>query len=242
VEIGPGLGFLTRFLSDSGAEVTAVELDSEATDDLRKLQLRRVNVIHGDFLRYDLGTVGDTIKLVGNVPYQITTPIVARIFGEIGQPQPWLSCIERVVLTVQLEVAQRLTASPGSSDYAKITLLVNYFARAKILHRLPADDFFPPPEVRSAVVELIPLKQPPIQCSNLKLLRQVVNAGFSQRRKMMKNNFSFLQADAADLNHAFESAGIDLQARAETLSLEQFARLTDKLAAIDMRVRNKQEQ
>lgn len=239
VEIGPGLGFLTRFLSATGAQVIAVELDSECVSDLGKLALPNVSVSHGDFLRFDFGTIGDTIKIVGNVPYQITTPIISHIFGEIGQPKPWLSTVKRVVLTVQYEVAQRFVAKPDTSEYSQITLLINYFASARILRKVPPEAFCPRPEVTSAVVEFRPLPTAPVDCQNTRLLRQVIKAGFSQRRKMMKNNLSFLHSAPGDIHRAFARVGISLQARAETLSLEQFAKLSDALGEIGMRQQEK---
>jgi 16S rRNA (adenine1518-N6/adenine1519-N6)-dimethyltransferase len=237
LEIGPGLGFLTRFLSTTSANITAVELDRDCVADLEDQHYGNVSITHGDFLGFDIGTVGDTIKLVGNVPYQITTPIIAHIFGEIGEPQPWLSKVERVVLTVQYEVAQRLVAEPRSEHYSQITILVNYFAKARLLKRVPLDSFYPPPRVNSAVVEFIPLKEPPIKCKDIKMLRQVIKAGFGQRRKMLKNNLSFLQADEDVLHEAIARAHVNLQDRAENLSLEQFAALADSFLDIDMRNR-----
>jgi 16S rRNA (adenine1518-N6/adenine1519-N6)-dimethyltransferase len=233
LEIGPGLGFLTEFLSMSGGNITAVELDHECVDDLNRRAFKNVSITHGDFLQYDIGTVGNTVKIVGNVPYQITTPIIAHILGEIGEPQPWLNKVERVVLTVQYEVAQRFVAEAGSEHYSQITLLTNYFTRAKLLRKIGPEHFFPAPEVTSAVVEFITLKEPPIKCKDVKMLRKVIKAGFSQRRKMLKNNYGFLHADPKELAAAFEHAHINPQTRAETLTLEQFARLSDTLLEID---------
>jgi len=233
LEIGPGLGFLTLFLAETGAEIQAVELDRECVADLDAMAMKNVSITHGDFLAFDLDTVGDTMKVVGNVPYQITTPIVARLFGEVGEPKPWLKKVERVILTVQYEVAQRFVASPGSEHYSQITLLVNYFAKSKMLRKVPRESFFPQPRVSSAIVEFVPLEEPPINCKNTKMLRQVIKAGFSQRRKMLKNNMGFLHADPDQLNEAFARAKVNEQARAENLSLEQFAALTDALLDVN---------
>ncbi|HEY9776060.1 MAG TPA: 16S rRNA (adenine(1518)-N(6)/adenine(1519)-N(6))-dimethyltransferase RsmA [Planktothrix sp.] len=238
LEIGPGIGFLTRCLSETGADVTAIELDKEAVVNLARLTLPGVSIVQGDFLDLDISTIGDTIKIVGNVPYQITTPIVARIFGELGQPKPWLHQVDRVVLTVQREVAERFVASPGSRDYSQITILVNYFAQSRIVKKVPRDDFFPSPRVDSAVVEFVPREKPLVELTDLKLFRQVIKAGFRARRKMLKNNLSFLHASLDDLNQAFIKAGIDGSARAEDLSLQQFASLSEALSEFDMRVRS----
>lgn len=230
VEIGPGLGFLTRFLADAEASVTAIELDQEGVQALRELNLNDVQIVHEDFLNFDLGTISGTFKVVGNVPYQITTPIVSRLFGEIGRPALWLPRIEDIVLTVQQEVGQRFVAQPGSVDYSRITLLVNYFAEAAILERVPPEAFYPPPKVNSAVVRLTPRQNPSVKCSDHKLLRQIIRAGFSQRRKMLKNNLSFLKLDQTSISKSLQKLCLDPQIRAEKLSLEQFAQLTDELS------------
>lgn len=233
VEIGPGLGFLTRFLSASGADVLAVELDSECVTDLDKLQFPHVTVTNQDFLRFDIGSVGERIKLVGNVPYQITTPIIAHIFGEIGEPSTWFPKIERVVLTVQYEVAQRFVAAAGTEHYSQVSLLVQYFSTPRLIRRVPREFFFPEPQVNSAIVEFVPLDKPPVQVKDIKMLRKVIKAGFSQRRKMIKNNFGFLHAEPDALDAAFAKAHVNPQTRAETLSLQQFARLADAMLEVD---------
>ncbi len=227
VEIGPGLGFLTRFLAATGAHVTAVELDADAVKALSLLQLPDVNLVHADFLAFDLSKMQTPLKVVGNVPYQITTPIVCRLFGEIGEPQPWFPLIEKVVLTVQLEVAERFVAEPDTREYSQITLLTNYFTEAKVLFTLAPQEFFPPPKVRSAVVEFTPRRKPPIDCSNTKLLRQLIKAGFSQRRKMLRNNLGFLRLSNEEINQVFKQIDLAPQTRAERLSLQNFANLTN---------------
>ncbi|CAN5703119.1 16S rRNA (adenine(1518)-N(6)/adenine(1519)-N(6))-dimethyltransferaseRsmA [soil metagenome] len=229
LEIGPGIGFLTRFLTAKGADLHVVELDWECCINLKDLALPNVTIHQQDFLQFDLATQPSHLKIAGNVPYQITTPILCYIFGEIGAPSPWFQNVDKVVLTVQKEVAERFVAKPGTSDYSKITLLTNYFSEAEILHVLPPDNFYPAPKVTSAVVRFTPLKQPPIDCGNHKLLRQVIKAGFGQKRKMLRNNLSFLKLPLAALDKAFSEMNLDPQTRAERLSLQQFARLTDLL-------------
>ena len=199
IEIGPGIGFLTKYLSDTGARIIAVELDSDAVSDLQEQLFPNLEVIHADFLKFDLDTVEGPFKVAGNVPYQITTPIVARLFGD-------------------------------TRDYSQITLLTNFFAEARILAELNPEEFFPSPNVRSAVVEFTPFKEPPIQCNNYKLLRQLIKSGFSQRRKMLRNNLGFLKLSDAELANVFRELNLDPQVRAEKLSLQkycQFANLID---------------
>lgn len=210
VEIGPGLGFLTRFLCSSGANITAVELDREAIADLELLQMPGVNLVHKDFLQFDLDTVEKPFKVAGNVPYQITTPIIARLFGEIGEPQPWFYSIEKVVLTVQLEVAERFVAKPNTREYSQITLLAQYFCETKILFEANATEFYPPPKVNSAVVEFTPRAKPPVECNNSKLLRNLIKAGFSQRRKMLRNNLGFLHLSEDAISKVFRELSTHL--------------------------------
>ncbi|GEM_PF-329434 len=237
LEIGPGLGFLTGYLAATGARVTAVELDSACVERLRKMALDNLAVVQADFLQYDVRQLldpsqpGAGLKVAGNVPYQITSRIVARLFGEIGAPSPWLAALDRVVLTVQLEVARRFVATPGSRDYSQITLLTNYYSRPSLLEVVPAESFFPVPQVDSAVVAFVPHEAPPVTCGNPRLLRQIIQAGFNQRRKMLRNNLSFLALGHDELLAVFKGLNFDPQVRAERLSLAQFAMLTDAVTA-----------
>jgi 16S rRNA (adenine1518-N6/adenine1519-N6)-dimethyltransferase len=198
---------------------------------LNEQTMENVSITHGDFLRFDLLPLG-RLKVAGNVPYQITTPILCYLFGEIGEPKPWSHNIDSVVLTVQYEVAQRFVATPGVKEYSKITLLTNYFAQAEILKVLPSECFYPKPKVTSAVVRLTPFKAPAVTCTNAKLLRQLIKAGFSQRRKMLRNNLSFLKLDEKTLDKIYSDLHLDPQSRAERLTLGQFARFADAVQSI----------
>jgi 16S rRNA (adenine1518-N6/adenine1519-N6)-dimethyltransferase len=132
-------------------------------------------------------------------------------------------------MTVQLEVAERLVAQAGDKQYSQVTLLTNYYCRSRILEAVPADCFFPEPKVTSAVVELIPLSGPVVEVKNPRLLRQIIQAGFAQRRKMLKNNLGFLRLPEGELQAVFSRLKLDPQVRAERLSLGQFAMLADAL-------------
>jgi 16S rRNA (adenine1518-N6/adenine1519-N6)-dimethyltransferase len=232
LEIGPGLGFLTTKLLDSGARLTAVELDKECVQVLRKLESPTLNLVQADFLACDLTEIlAAKTKVVGNIPYNITSPIIAKLLGEIGQPSAWLHNIESVTLTVQLELAQRLVAGPGSADYSQISVLVAYFARPEILFLVEPEQFHPIPEVRSAVVRLTPHAAPPVSCKNVKLLKQVIKSGFRQKRKMLANNLSFLRFSREQCADLFSDLNFDPQVRAESVSLKQFCLLADALDA-----------
>lgn len=232
IEIGPGLGFLTRFLSMTGSRVIAIDLDRECIEDLEKSKFPGVEVCHQDFLQYDLEKIEcDSLKVIGNVPYQITTPIVARLFGEIGSPSPWLSKIDTVVMTVQKEVAERFVANPDNKNYSQITLLIKYFAEAELLEVIPKDSFIPEPNVTSAVVRMKPYAKPIVDCVDHKLLRQLIRAGFKQRRKMLRNNLSFVNMSPDQLGALFASLKIDPMVRAERLTLDQFAKIANAIAS-----------
>ncbi len=232
LEIGPGAGFLTRFLLNTGAHVVAIDLDRDAIGYLKARNYDNLTLEHGDFLQMDLQQIAPerkNFKVVGNVPYQITGLILGHLLGEIGRPAPWLSRIENIVITVQKEVAERMVATPGSKDYSQVSLLVSYFCQAHIVRVIPPDAFFPRPKVTSAVVSLTPAPAVRVECRNHTLLRQVIKAGFKQRRKMLKNNLSFLRLSPDEIGEIFERLNFDPQVRAERLSLEQFARLTDAI-------------
>lgn len=230
VEVGPGIGFLTRFLAQVGARVVAIELDRESVERLRAAKYPNVEIKHGDFLRFDLNikaTAEGTMKVVGNVPYQITGLIIGHLLGELDKPSPWLHRIKNIVLTVQYEVAQRIVAKPGESEYSRLSILAQQYCEAHLVQRVPADAFVPPPEVNSAIVRLIPRPTPAVHCSNMTLMRQLVEAGFRQRRKMFRNALGFLRLPQGTVDATFARLSMDPQVRAERLSLKQFAMLAD---------------
>jgi 16S rRNA (adenine1518-N6/adenine1519-N6)-dimethyltransferase len=234
LEIGPGLGFLTRLLDSRAVNISAVELDGQCIARLEKLNLPHTKIIHGDFLEQDLQNFcpdAGKLKVVGNVPYQITAPILRHVLGEISSPAKWLNKIDCLVMTIQYEVAQRLIAQPGSKEYSQITLMVNYFCRPELLKIVPSSAFFPEPEIRSAIVRLSIRDKPAVTPRNPSLLRRIIQAGFSSRRKMLKNNLASI-LPAEKLSLVFAALNLDPQVRAERLSLPQFALLSDSLQAV----------
>jgi 16S rRNA (adenine1518-N6/adenine1519-N6)-dimethyltransferase len=230
LEIGPGLGFLSELLVSQCEKVTAVELDPYCINELEKLSLPNLEIIKGDFLQTDLNKIiNRPIKIVGNIPYNITTPILSKLLGEIGEPRDWLHQIKSIVLTVQRELANRLVAQPGKKDYSQITLLMNYYGTAKMLFTVGPENFSPPPQVHSAVVQFTPHDKILVVCNNHKLLRRVIKLGFASRRKMLKNTLRLLGIDDNKLGKIFKELNFDPQVRAESLSLQQFANLTDAI-------------
>lgn len=251
VEIGCGTGFLTRVLASYNLPVVAVDLDRESTVAVDALKLENLRVVHGDFLNFDLNHLAlkrhlnnddssvstsegasaeaRSLRVAGNVPYQITGLIIGHILGEIGKPSPWLPSVKKVVLTIQNEVAKRMVASPGTKDYSQLSLLMQYFCQPKVEAVLGSEQFYPPPEVKSAIVSLTPLPKPPIECVNHALLRRIIVAGFSGRRKMLRNALQSLAIPELDINALFSELKLDPQARAENLSLQQFAMIANAI-------------
>lgn len=233
LEIGPGLGFLSEILVSQAGDVRAVEIDPLCTQALNELALPRMKIIEEDFLKVDLNSIIDQpVKVVGNIPYNITTPIISKLLGEIGQPTPWLNKIRAIVLTVQRELADRLVADPGKKDYSQISLLMKYFGVTEMVLTLSPENFFPSPDVNSAVISFVPHSKAKLACQDHLLLRQVIQAGFARRRKMLKNNLRSLYLSDTSLGEIFTELNFDPHVRAENLSLEQYARLTDAIVKV----------
>ncbi|HMW90565.1 MAG TPA: 16S rRNA (adenine(1518)-N(6)/adenine(1519)-N(6))-dimethyltransferase RsmA [Candidatus Obscuribacter sp.] len=234
VEIGPGLGFLTEFLVRTGARVFAVELDEDMAFRLKDLaaEFPNLTIIRQDFLHFDPESLkAKNIKVVGNVPYQITSPIVVRVLGELDEPGIWLPYVESLTMTVQLELARRLVSPPGSKEYGQITILADYYATAKMIGKVGSEHFIPRPDVESAVVQLVKRERPKVTVKDASLLRRLVKAGFKERRKMIKNNLGFTHLNQEELTSLLMAHGISPAARAEGLSLDKFAQLADALKA-----------
>lgn len=221
LEIGPGRGALTDLLAERAGRLVAVEVDRALAALLRERYARRSNVLinEADVLEVSLGDLAaGPFVLVGNVPYYITTPI---LFHALEHPRA-----ERAVYLVQREVADRLTAAPGSKEYGALTVNVAAVARAETLFRVPAGAFSPPPKVESAVVRITPLDVPLVTAAEEKPLRTLVQGAFGMRRKQMRRVIRTLRSlDAEAADQVLQRAGIDPEVRPETLSVEQFVKL-----------------
>ncbi len=223
LEIGPGLGHLTRYLACAARRVVAVELDQELVPILREVLAASPNVtlVQGDILKQDPATlVGEAGYLVvANIPYYITSNLIRRLLEAPLKPA-------RLVLTVQKEVAERICAGPG--DLSLLALSVQVYGKPEIAVRIPAGAFYPSPEVDSAVLRVDLFDRPRIPAAQMSAFFRLTKAGFSQKRKTLRNALSaglaWKPGQAADLLNA---AGIDPQRRAETLSLDEWARLTE---------------
>ena len=225
LEIGPGLGSLTRYLAVSAKEVVAVELDENLLPPLKAVlaPYQNVRLIHGDILKLspnDLITERDYI-VVANIPYYITSAVIRHLLE--NEPKP-----RRVVLTVQKEVAQRICAQPG--DLSLLALSVQIYGKPRIVAHIPAEAFFPAPKVDSAVLCVDIYAAPLIKEELLESFFKLIKAGFSQKRKTLRNSLSsglhISPTDAADL---LTRADIDPQRRAETLSIEEWERLSSSI-------------
>ena len=233
LEIGPGIGTLTQYLCENARQVLAVEIDDKLIPILKEtLQpYENVEVLHGDILKQDIQQIADTyndgkpIKVVANLPYYITTPIIMELF-ESHVP------LANVTVMVQKEVADRMKAEPGTKDYGALSLAVQYYAKPYIAAFVPPNCFMPRPNVGSAVIRLDCLARVPVEVHNEKLMFRLIRASFNQRRKTLQNGI----ADSAELSftkeqaaRAIEQAGFDVRIRGEKLGLEEFARLADEL-------------
>ncbi len=225
VEIGPGLGALTRPLLAAAGRLEVVELDRDL---IPKLQAGCAGegdlIIHSaDALKFDFcALVGnDKLRVAGNLPYNISTPLIFHLLEQAH-------CIRDMHFMLQKEVVDRLAAEPDNKDYGRLSVMVQYRCRVERLFIVPPGAFTPAPKVDSAIVRLVPYDTPPVQVNDFAALERVVAQAFSQRRKTLRNTLKGL-LDA----EAIEAAGIDPQRRAETLSLEEFAALANRCVTIE---------
>ncbi len=223
LEVGPGIGTLTQGLAEAGANVTAVEIDRRLLEVLSKTLegYENVRIVHGDILRINVAeTVGaPRYKVVANLPYYITTPI---IMGLLEARMP----IDVLVTMVQKEVAQRMVASPGTKDYGALSVAVQYYTKAEIMFVVKPNSFIPAPSVDSAVIRCTVRDTPPVQVDE-KTFFKVVKAAFAQRRKTLLNTLKITGVPVETLKIILEKAGIDGTRRGETLSLDEFAALSN---------------
>jgi len=223
LEVGPGLGSLTRYLALSAERVVAVELDSALIAVLEEVlqEMPNVEVVHGDILELDparlIGMDGDGVG--ANIPYYITSNLIRHLLEAPLKPQ-------RIVLTVQREVAERINARPG--EMSLLALSVQVYGRPRVVTRIPAGAFYPPPNVESAVVRVDLYPQPIIRVEQLDAFFRLARAGFGQKRKTLRNSLSAgLNQPAEQTVRLLQAAGIDPMRRAETLSIEEWKALTE---------------
>lgn len=231
LEVGPGIGTLTQGLAESGANVVAVELDKRLLPVLDKTLdgYDNVHIVNGDILKVDImDEVGHKeFKCCANLPYYITTPI---IFAILEKKLP----MERLVVMVQKEVAERMAAKPGGKDYGALSVAIQYYTEPRIACIVPPMSFVPSPAVESAVIVCQRREEPAVEVEDEDLFFKVVKAAFSLRRKMLSNSLKNMGISAAQCSTWLTLAGIDGKRRAETLSLAEFAQLANTFKQITL--------
>ena len=229
LEVGPGIGTLTQGLAQSGADVTAIELDRRLLEvlDTTLASYDNVRIIHGDVLKLDVPTIMNhkPFKVVANLPYYITTPIIMSLL-ESKLP------IERLVVMVQKEVALRMIAKPGTKDYGALSVAVQYYTEPDIVLDVPPKSFLPAPAVTSSVIRCVLRDKPPVDVIDEKLFFRVVKAGFAQRRKTFANTMKTTGLSKDRIEELLAKANIDGQRRGETFTLQEFADVANAWAAL----------
>ncbi len=233
LEIGPGIGTMTQYLAENAGKVVAVEIDKALIPILQDTlkEYDNVRIINEDILKVDIKALaeeenkGKPIKVVANLPYYITTPI---IMGLLESHVP----IHSITVMVQKEVADRMQVGPGTKDYGALSLAVQYYAKPEIVANVPPNCFMPRPKVGSAVIRLTKYKQPPVTVKDEKLMFRLIRASFNQRRKTLVNglnNSSELKFTKEEIVSALEKMGLSQTIRGEALNLQQFGQLSDLL-------------
>lgn len=233
LEIGPGIGTMTQYLCERAREVVAVEIDKNLipilSDTLKNYS--NVTVINEDILKLDICKLaeeknqGKPIKVVANLPYYITTPIIMGLF-ESHVP------IDSITIMVQKEVAERMQEGPGNKEYGALSLAVQYYARPEIVANVPPNCFMPRPNVGSAVIRLTRHEKPPVEVEDEKLMFRIIRASFNQRRKTLANglnNSPEIHLPKEVIQESIVSLGVPENIRGEALSLEQFAELSNEI-------------
>lgn len=231
LEIGPGIGTMTQILAANAREVAAVEIDDNLIPILKETlaEFDNVSVIHNDILKVDIKALaeeknnGRPIKVVANLPYYITTPIIMGLF-ESGVP------IDSITIMVQKEVADRMQVGPGTKDYGALSLAVQFYAKPEIVVNVPPTCFIPRPNVGSAVIRLTRHENVPVDVKDEKLMFKIIRASFNQRRKTLANglsNSSEIHLSKEVITNSIEKLGRGASIRGEALTLEEFAKLSN---------------
>lgn len=236
LEIGPGIGSMTRELAQRAAGVVAIEIDKHLIPALHDnlSEYSNIDIINNDVMKADVSAIiseymvkynAKSIKVVANLPYYITTPIIMRFLEEV-------SGIDAMVFMVQKEVAQRMVSGPGTKDYGALSVAVQFYCNPRIIFDVPPHCFIPQPEVHSTIIRLDILKEPSVKVDDKELYFKVVKASFGQRRKTLVNGLSnagFLKKDKEQLKQILEGMGLKENVRGEVLSVQQFGELSNLL-------------
>lgn len=233
LEIGPGIGFVTEQLVKKAKRVIAVELDEDAINVLKKIDCDNLEIIHQDILKTDLSQFSESkIKVVANIPYYITSPIIAHLLGEIDDlANKNRNSLSSIILMVQEEVARRVVATPDSpsKEYGLLSILSQFWADCDIIKLVGRKSFYPAPQVNSALVKLDVRDVPRLELSNYKHFRRTIKAGFAHRRKTLKN--CLLSGGFAKdiIEKVYAKLNLDDNVRGEKLSIEEYGKLSEEL-------------
>lgn len=227
IEIGPGVGTLTAQLLNKAKKVVSIELDNDLIPILQEELGSHPNfsLVHKDALKVDFNEIiGDekSVKLVANLPYYVTTPIIVNLLKEKYN-------FKSLTIMIQKEVAERINAEPNCKEYGSLSLLVQYYCNTKIIRKVSPSSFIPRPKVDSIVIRLDRLDSPRVEVKDEKLMFDIIRNSFNMRRKTLWNGVKNIGIDKEKLQKAFDDAGIDPKRRGETLSLEEFAKLSDEI-------------
>lgn len=230
IEIGPGVGTLTKQLLDSAKAVCAIELDSDLLPILEEelKEYDNFTLVHKDALKVDFNEIinyENSVKLVANLPYYVTTPIISKLLisGYV---------FKSLTIMIQKEVAERIAAKPNCKEYGALSLLVQYYCDTEIIRKVSPASFIPQPKVESIVIKLDRLIEPRVKVRDEKLFFTIVRDSFNMRRKTLWNALKQLKLSKENLEYAFSESGIDPKRRGETLSIEEFGKLADVVYGI----------
>lgn len=225
IEIGPGVGTLTKELLLRAKEVCSIELDSELIPILEEelKEFKNFKLVHNDVLKVDIDEIiGEekSVKVVANLPYYVTTPIIIKLIKSGSR-------FKSITVMVQKEVGERITAKANCKEYGALSLFVNYYCTSKIIRKVSPNAFIPQPKVESVVIRLDKLEQPAVKVKDEELFFMVIRDAFNTRRKTLWNSLKALKLDSQKLEEAFRVSGIDPGRRGETLTIEEYAKLSD---------------
>lgn len=235
VEIGAGLGFVTEQLVKYAKKVVAIELDEDMVRELKKIDADNLEIVHADILKTDISQFGDNIKIVANIPYYITSPILAHLLGEVDDlDNKNRQSISQIVMMTQLEAAQRITANEKSEGkaYGLLTILANFNAIPKMVKFVGSRSFFPAPKVNSAIIKFEVRKEPLLKLSDYSFFKRVAKACFGTRRKNLKNSLLNGGFTKDAIQKALTALDIPETVRGETLSIAGIGELSEKLKEV----------
>ena len=237
LEIGAGLGFVTEQVARLAKKVYAVEIDKAAIEELKKLPFDNIEIIENDILKTDISEYAQNkkLKIIANIPYYITSPIIAHLLGEIDDEKNLnRNSISEILLMVQYEVARRICATPKNKnkEYGSLSILCNFYSDTEFIKKVGAKSFFPAPKVDSAIVKITPRQVEKYTTKNKKLLRRVVSAAFQARRKTLKNAFLIAGFSKENIEKVYGILNYNQNLRGEILPIEEFCKIADKFAEL----------